>query len=116
MKNSNLNPNPNPNIQSNFTYFKPSVWHDVLELSGQLTDRYSVRTIRVACMVRIVRTLFVSNKLTGTPYGEGMLDLNRECAKAWLEKQGLDSTDLDYALVGLEKAEKTSAYLQSLPD
>lgn len=89
---------------------------EVHQLATGLTTKYGAQASKIAVLAHLTRTLFSSVEFHHDTSLQPLLDLQRECLLAWLEKNKVPLTDVLAAAQGLKDAGVTLYWLSTLPN
>lgn len=89
---------------------------DLIQLAVSVSVAHNPDVASAAALISVTRAVFASLPEHGQSSVVKMLQLQMQCVSEWLERRGLDSRELDAAILGIKRAGETLAYIDSLPD
>ena len=95
----------------------PAVYHvpETENLATDMSERYSSAAIHLAGMIHVSTTLLHDHGLALGIDVQDMINLQRDCARAWMYERGMDAEEFDGAFEALIRAAKTTRYLEQMP-
>ena len=93
-----------------------AVSNELAQIAARLHTAQGADLARCAALLSLSVALFTSAGLTGTPTGDALMGLQRDCVASWLQGKGVCPNGLDGALLAFAQAAETARYLDGLPD
>ena len=90
--------------------------NEVRAVAERVVSHHSEAATRIACLIHLHRHMVRKHERDTGHSLAAMTDLHCECVRAWAVQENVNIPDIRAALTGLEQAQGTLDYLDSLPD
>ena len=84
-------------------------------LSRRITDTHPPDATNLACLMHLTESMFTAHELQANIVLSPLLDLQRDCVRAWMKQKGISKKEVTSAMESLGRASGTVDYLDRMP-